>query len=356
MTITEEKIRTCLQQVIDPLTGQDIISAGLISGIVIRDQQVGLMITIEPDQQKARAPLQQAVHDALIALEGIEKATPVLTAQTGATSAQPEPSRGKARWNLTPLPHVNRVIAIASGKGGVGKSTLTASLALALAQSGQRVGIVDADIYGPSIPHMLGLAGHGKPELEDNLMLPPQAGGVACMSIGLLLDPHQAAIMRGPMVTKSLHQLLRGTRWGTEDAPLDVLLVDMPPGTGDIHLSLVQQLPLAYQGGGAVIVTTPQEVALIDARKCVVMFQKTHVPLLGIIENMSWFEDPTTGTRTPIFGEGGGQALADALHIPLHFQLPLDPALRHAADTGTLPDYIATHRDAWQARVEWLVG
>lgn len=345
--INEKEITTQLRHIIDPMTGKDVVEAGLISSVVVRDGDVGLMITIEPHQREARAPLQQAITDHLMTLEGVRKVTPVMTAQTGAESPKPEASRGKAKWNLTPIQNVGRVIAVASGKGGVGKSTVTAALALALAQQGYRVGIVDADIYGPSIPGMLGLAGSGKPELDGQLMIPPVAGGVVCISVGLLLEGDQAAIMRGPMVSKSLHQLLRGTRWANDDAPLDLLLMDMPPGTGDVHLSMVQQVPLAYNGGGALIVTTPQEVALWDGRKCLKMFDKTHVPVKGVIENMSWFSDPGSGEKLRLFGEGGGETLAAESQAPLLGQLPLKPELREAADTGTLPDYIAAHPQPW---------
>lgn len=237
-------------------------------------------------------------------------------------------ARRPATWNTAPLPHVGRVLAVASGKGGVGKSTVTVNLAHALTARSQRVGILDADIYGPSIPRMLGLETRLRPETAEGAMLPPVAYGIRAMSIALLMGD-QAAVLRAPMITKALGQLLRGTRWGTADAPLDTLLIDLPPGTGDVHLSLAQSVPI----NGALIVTTPQMISVIDAEKSAVMFEKLSVPILGIVENMSGFTD-ASGTLHQLFGEGGGAALAQQFNTPLLAQLPLDPALRDAADRG----------------------
>jgi ATP-binding protein involved in chromosome partitioning len=258
--------------------------------------------------------------------------------------AQPEHSpaaRKPAVWNREPLPHVRRVVAVASGKGGVGKSTVTVNLALALAARGLAVGILDADIYGPSIPRMLGLETRLQPELKEGRMLPPLSHGIKALSIALLTGD-AAAILRAPMVTKALVQMLRGTEWGTGEKPLDLLLVDMPPGTGDIHLSLAQQVPL----DGAIIVTTPQEIATADADKAAQMFVKTQVPLLGIVENMSWFADPA-GQRHILFGEGGGQRLAETHRVKLLGSLPLDPRLGAFADAGK--NYLAESSDAGNA-------
>jgi len=235
--------------------------------------------------------------------------------------ANPDPAtsagiKKPAVWNKAPLPGVKKIIAVASGKGGVGKSTVAVNLALAFAAQGKRVGLLDADIYGPSIPHMMGIA--KSPEMHDGKMTPLENHGVACMSIGFIID--QAAILRGPMITKALNQLLRLTRWGTDAAPLDVLLVDMPPGTGDIHLSMVQQAPV----DGTIIVTTPQQVAVIDAKKCAEMFQKVNVPILGVIENM----------RGELFGNGGGEALAKEIGVPLLGNVPADAKIREASDNG----------------------
>jgi len=233
-----------------------------------------------------------------------------------------------AIWNFTPVEGVSRIIAVASGKGGVGKSTTAVNLAYALARAGKRVGLLDADIYGPSVPRMTGL--NAKPEVKDNRIIPLHSQGVAVMSMGFLVGGDSALVWRGPQLTKALHQMLRTVAWGNKEAPLDILLIDMPPGTGDIHLSLVQQAPV----DGAIIVTTPQEVAVADARKCIDMFRKVNVKILGVIENMSGFADPATGTVHAIFGEGGGKRLAESAGVPFLGEVPIDIGLRIASDTG----------------------
>lgn len=241
--------------------------------------------------------------------------------------------------NHTPIPHVARVIAIASGKGGVGKSTVTTNLAHALTAAGKRVGILDADIYGPSIPRMLGLETYLKPELtDDHRMVPPTAHGIRAMSMALITGD-EAAVLRAPMITKALVQFLRLTRWGDAAHPCDILLVDLPPGTGDVTLSLAQNVKL----DGVVLVTTPQDVAVIDADKCASAFHKLHVPLLGVVENMSHFITPT-GEAMPLFGSGGGAKLASKYHTGLLAQLPLDPAIGSCADAGK--NYLAEQPNA----------
>lgn len=245
-------------------------------------------------------------------------------------TANPDPAARKpAQINHLPLNGVERVVAIASGKGGVGKSTTTTMLAHALAAQGQSISILDADIYGPSIPRMLNLS--GQPEIEDNLMIAPQNYGIGCNSMGFLLPEDSAAVWRGPMVTKALNQLARGTKWASQGQQTK-LLVDFPPGTGDVQLSMAQQVPL----DGAIIVTTPQDVAVADARKAADMFEKVKVPILGVIENMSWFED-ATGQCHHLFGEGGGQRLADAIGVELLAQIPQSPALMQVMDSGQQP-------------------
>ena len=312
-------IKNCLSRVIDRDSGIDVISAGMISGIVVREGKVGFVITIESKDKERKAYLRQACEEQVRLLPGVESVTAVLTAQ-GAEPIPPAPESGyaspreRAVWNVTPVAGVKKVIAVASGKGGVGKSTTSVNLALALQKNGLRVGLLDADIYGPSLPRMLGLA-NIKPEIIDNKMIPPQAYGIQCMSMGFITGD-DAAILRGPMISKTLHQLLRFTHWND----LDVLLVDMPPGTGDTHLSLVQQAPLF----GAVIVTTPQEVALMDARKALKMFEKVDVKVLGVIENMSG----------GIFGSGGGKRLAEEMAVPFLGEIPMDAAIVTASDEG----------------------
>ncbi len=339
--LSAREVTIALGGVPDPCSKQDIVSAGLISGIAVREGKVGFVITIPREFKDQYASLPDQCREAVAALAGVVSVTPVLTAET---SPVPDAgSRARAQWNLTPVEGVKRIIAVASGKGGVGKSTTTVQLAMAMAAQGKRVGILDADIYGPSIPRMLGLS--GKPDIADKLFVPLEAQGIKAMSMGFILGT-EAAIMRGPMVTKSLVQLLRGTRWGTQTAPLDALLVDMPPGTGDVQLSMVQQVPLSLGGGGAIIVTTPQDVALDDARKAASMFAKVEVPVLGVIENMSHFTD-ATGAKHHVFGEGGGAKLANELGIALLGEVPLLPEMGRAADSGTLrsePSFVSIVR------------
>ena len=223
---------------------------------------------------------------------------------------------------------MRHVVAVASGKGGVGKSTVAVNLAAALAKLGLSVGLLDADVYGPSAPQMTGL--HDEPKQVGGKLQPLQAWGFRMMSIGLLVDEAAPMIWRGPMASSALNQLLNDVTWGTAEAPLDVLVIDMPPGTGDIQLTLAQRVSLA----GAVVVSTPQDVALIDVRRGVSMFEKTHVPILGVIENMAFFADPATGAQIPIFGHGGAKATAEALGAPFLGEIPIDIALRQACDDG----------------------
>lgn len=333
--LTAKDVQLALQSVIDPLTGKDVVSAGLISGIVIREGHIGFLITIEPKDQGARGILQPACEQAVRALPDVTQVTAVLTAQAQPGAPLPQggagPDRARAQWNLTPVDNVRRILAISSGKGGVGKSTVATGLALALAAHGQSVGLLDLDLYGPSLPRMMGLS--QKPEIHEGRLIPPLAHGIQCLSMGLLMEG--AAVVRGPIITKTLQQMLRGTWWGAPERPLDTLIIDLPPGTGDIQLSLAQAVPLSYNKGGALIVTTPQQVAAEDARKAAQMWGKVNVPILGVIENMSWFEDPA-GIRHPLFGEGGGASLAAEYGLRLLGQLPLTPTLREQADSGRI--------------------
>lgn len=351
--ITEHDVRQALAKVM--VEGTDAVSKGLISAIHIHDHKVRFLITIHPHDKGSMAWLQEACEKAVKALPDVQTVTAVMTAETtpGArtrgevlhdnhtgkvslsetgssvppiqkSAANPSPQK-KAVWNTHPIEGVANIIAVASGKGGVGKSTTAVNLAHALARLGKKVGLLDADIYGPSLPRMMGL--NEKPEVEDGKILPLTAYGIACMSMGFLIGEESALVWRGPQVTKALHQMLRDVAWGKRD----FLLIDMPPGTGDVHLSLAQQVPV----NGAIIVTTPQDVAVADARKSADMFQKVNIPILGVIENMSGFPDPATGKIHAIFGEGGGRKLAEFAHAPLLGSVPIDMQLRVDSDHGT---------------------
>lgn len=319
-----EDISTLLRSIREQDGHTDIISAGRISGITVKEHKVGFVLTLQPQEVHHSVALEAACERALRSTGQVSEVTIITTASSAPERSAPA---RKSEWDVSPIPHVKKVIAIASGKGGVGKSTTTVNLAHALTAAGKHVGILDADIYGPSLPRMMGIA--EKPASKDGLILPLMAHSIACLSMGMMVEEEAAIVWRGPQASRALHQMLRGTQWGCETTPLDILLIDLPPGTGDIHLSLVQQAPLT----GAVIVTTPQEVALADARKAINMFRKVYIPVLGIIENMSGFVDPS-GAWHAIFGEGGGERLAQAAHVPLLGRIPLEIAIREAADSG----------------------
>lgn len=324
-SLTSDNIRQALMNVIDRDTGKDVLAQGMISGLTLQGGKVSFIITVPLAEAKRKEYLREVCERAVAAVHGVDSVTAVLTAESSPRegSAHGQPQR-PAQWNLTPVEGVKRIVAIASGKGGVGKSTVAAALAQGIAASGHGCGLLDADIYGPSVPRIMGLREEGQPPVGQGKMIPPVAHGVQCMSMGFITGD-EAAILRGPMITKALHQLLRMTQWGKAGAPLDVLLVDMPPGTGDVHLSLAQAAPLS----GAVIVTTPQEVALEDARKAVKMFLKLDIPVLGVVENM-------TGE---VFGRGGGDKLAREFGVPLLAEIPLEGKVREAADAGTRLGY-----------------
>jgi ATP-binding protein involved in chromosome partitioning len=328
--VTQERILAALRQVKDPERGGDIVSLGMISGIQIREGHVGFAIEVEPERGPRLEPLRKAAEKAVADLDGVLSASVVLTAHKqaarGAPAAPPaaQPAHRHApREKL--VPQVRSIVAVASGKGGVGKSTVAVNLALALAANGLKVGLLDADIYGPSQPRLLGLT--GRPKTKDGKILEPmEAFGITAMSIGFLVNEDQAMIWRGPMVMSALQQMLRDVNWGA----LDVMIVDMPPGTGDAQLTMAQQVPLA----GAVIVSTPQDLALLDARKGIAMFRKVEVPILGIVENMSYFLCPHCGERTEIFAHGGARHEAEKLGVPFLGEVPLDLAIRETSDGG----------------------
>jgi ATP-binding protein involved in chromosome partitioning len=331
--LSEAKILDALRGVTDPERGGDIVSRGMISGVRIREGHVGFAIEVEPERGPRLEPLRKAAEKAVEALDGVLSVSAVLTAERAgkAPPRQAAPhghGQGQAaRAPAKPLaPDVRAIVAVASGKGGVGKSTVAANLAFALKANGLSVGLLDADIYGPSVPRLLGLS--GKPKTNDGKTLEPMvAHGVKCMSIGFLVPEDTAMIWRGPMVTSALQQMMRDVNWGA----LDVMIVDMPPGTGDAQLTMAQQVPLA----GAVIVSTPQDLALIDARKGLAMFRKVEVPVFGIIENMSYFLCPHCGERSEIFGHGGAKREAEKLGVDFLGEVPLDMAIRETSDGGT---------------------
>jgi ATP-binding protein involved in chromosome partitioning len=318
-TPDEDSVRAALSGLRLP-DGTDLVSSGRIAGLGISGNRVNLSILTNPSEAPALSGLRDAVEKRLRALHGVTSAFVVLTAETDTPPQLTKPKATKA----DPLAGIGHVIAVASGKGGVGKSTTTVNLALGMAAQGKRVGILDADIYGPSLPTLLGL--YGKPQAQGRKLKPMQAYGLSAMSMGLLVDAETAMVWRGPMVMSAITQMMADVDWGK----LDVLLVDMPPGTGDAQLALAQGTKLA----GAVIVSTPQDLSLIDARRGIAMFRKVDVPILGIVENMSHFICPDCGGTHAVFGSGGAQAEAARLRVPFLGGVPLTMELRAASDAG----------------------
>ncbi len=348
-SLTKEHILNALTHVRDTQSANpkgealDVVSAGLIQGLVIKDGHVGFSVEVDPRDGAAKEPLRKACEEAAYGVPGVLSVTAVLTAhsqQSAASTPPPQPAPQPARPGLSrkasadatpkaalstePLPGITHTIAVASGKGGVGKSTVAINLAIGLAKLGKRVGLLDADIYGPSVPRLMGLK--GTPESDGKRLKPMEAWGLKTMSIGFMVDEDTPMIWRGPMVMSALTQMMRDVEWGE----LDVLVVDMPPGTGDAQLTLVQRVALA----GAIIVSTPQDLALIDARKGLAMFTKTRVPILGMIENMSYFISPESGEKTFIFGEGGVRRTAEELGCDFLGEIPLLPKIRETSDSG----------------------
>ena len=331
MSITEQQVRDALAQVCYPGFSRDIVTLGVVHRVACTAGDVDVELTLGPGAAALAGPIEREARAAVDRLSGVRQTTVRFRDPAGGSPAL-KMARGTARspaaagaLDADLIPGVRHAIAVASGKGGVGKSTIAVNLAVALARSGASVGLLDADVYGPSIPLMTGI--DEPPTLTpDRKLVPFERFGVRIMSLGFLVKREEAVIWRGPMVMKALEQLLRDVSWGE----LDYLLMDMPPGTGDAQLTLSQRVRLA----GAVIVTTPQDVALADARKGVAMFRKVNVPVLGIIENMSYFECPHCAGRTDIFGHGGGRAEAARMKVPFLGEVPLDPAVREGGDSG----------------------
>jgi ATP-binding protein involved in chromosome partitioning len=348
-TLTQEDVLSVLKRIAAPDGRGNVVSAGLVSDIAIDGGTVMFALTAMPQHMKTMEILRGAVEKAVLAIPGVSRAIVALTAERASQQGQPPAQQPSQRG--TGVPGIKHLIAVASGKGGVGKSTTAVNLALGLQSLGLKVAVLDADVYGPSIPKLFGLT--GKPEASDaagKKMKPLNGYGVEVMSVGFLVPEDTPMIWRGPMVMSALTQLLRETEW----SPADVMVIDMPPGTGDVQLTLAQQTPLA----GAVIVSTPQDLALIDARKGLNMFRKVNVPVIGIVENMSYFVCTACGERHEIFGHGGAREEAALISVPFLGEIPLDKEVRMRSDSGepvvaTLPDglHAALYRDV--ARQVW---
>jgi ATP-binding protein involved in chromosome partitioning len=325
--ITEEQVIDTLSAIMVDGKPQDLITSGQISGVVVKNGHVGFSLQADPNHPEAINPIKNAAEEAVRALPGVLSATAMLTAHRPSSPAEksstPAANSADDQQSRVYQP-ATYVIAVASGKGGVGKSTTAINLALAFQHLGQSVAILDADIYGPSLPRLLGTS--QRPVAENNKLMPIKAHGLTAMSIGFLMDEDAPTIWRGPMVMSALEQMLRDVEWGEPD----ILIIDMPPGTGDAQLTLSQRAKLA----GAIIVSTPQDLALIDARKGLNMFRKVHVPVLGIIENMSYFVCPDCHSQHDIFSRGGAEDEAKRLGLPFLGAIPLEISIREGADAG----------------------
>src|SRR5437016_2978846 len=318
MSISEEQVKNALKSVRYPGFTRDIVSFGLVKSVNIDNGEVKVQLALATNDPNVPATIKNDAEKAVQTIDGVRSAKVLIDIQAPATGAG-------TGVGATRIPGIRHVIAVASGKGGVGKSTVAANLAVALGQTGARIGLCDCDIYGPSISLMFGTR-ERPTATEENKIVPIEQYNLKLMSMGFLLDDTSPAILRGPMVTRYTQQFLRQVDWGE----LDFLVLDLPPGTGDIQLTIVQTVALS----GAIIVTTPQEVALIDARKAATMFEKVNVPVLGLVENMSYFVSPSDNKRYEIFGSGGGEREAKRLRVPLLGQVPIDIATREAADRG----------------------
>ena len=341
-----ERLDSILRSVRDPDSGRDLVSAGLVDSMQVQGGLVHVALRTDRARAAGMEQVRQQVQRALAAEPGVANATVVLTAH------RPEQPTPQARPQPAPreklLPGVRHVVAVASGKGGVGKSTTAVNLAVSLARQGLKVGLLDADVYGPSLPQMLGVS--AKPEIRDGKIVPIQAWGLLAMSIGFLVDPDKAMAWRGPMVMGALEQMMGQADWGA----LDVMVVDMPPGTGDAPLTMAQRVAMR----GAVVVSTPQDVALADVRRGVSLFEQVRVPVLGLVENMSVYCCPSCGHRTELFGHGGVRREAERMGVPFLGEVPLLLDIRAASDAGTpiaasAPDSPAAQAYADIARQVW---
>ena len=351
-----KSVRAALETVIDPGSGKDIMAAEMVKALSADGDKVSFVLEIDPARSAEMDPLRAAAEAAVRSVSGVSDVSIVLTAHSGAGGAArssgpvPDLTLGQAMQKSAPagpvaVPGVKRVVAVASGKGGVGKSTLSSNLAVALAARGRKVGLLDADVYGPSQPRMLGVS--GRPSSPDGtVILPLRNHGVTVMSLGLMVEEGEAVVWRGPMLIGALQQMLNQVQWGS----LDVLLVDLPPGTGDVQMSLCQKTEVA----GAVVVSTPQDIALIDARKGIDMFNRMGIPILGLVENMSSFVCDGCGKVHHPFGHGGARAEADKLGVPFLGEIPLDLGIRVAGDGGA--PAIVVDPDGPQTQAFWQVA
>jgi len=332
---SRDEVMAALAKVAGPDGKTPLPDSGAVSGLTVRDGKVFLAIVVNPAEAKAMEPMRARAEAAIKAVPGVTGAVVTLTAEAARAVSGTAPGPGHAHGGgqaqrggraAQPIPGVKHIIAVASGKGGVGKSTVACNLAVGLAKLGLKIGVLDADLFGPSMPKLFGLS--AKPDVapDSQKLVPLEAYGVKVMSIGFLIDEGAPVVWRGPMVMSALTQLLREVAWGD----LDVLVVDMPPGTGDTQLTMAQNVPLS----GAVIVSTPQDLALIDARRGIAMFKQVQVPLLGIVENMSYFLCPHCGGRTEVFSHAGAQREAEKLGVPFLGEVPLDIAIRVNSDEG----------------------
>lgn len=363
--VTEQQILDALKGVRDPDRDGDVVALGMVSGLVLKDGHVAFALEVDPQRGAKLEPMRKQAEKIVHALPGVLSASVVLTADKPAGQAAPAAGGNQGghaghghdghghggkgqpagQGAIPGIPGIKHIVAVASGKGGVGKSTVSANLALALVADGHKVGMLDADIYGPSQPRMLGVS--GRPVSHDNKILEPmESYGLKIMSMGFLVPDDTPMIWRGPMVMSAIQQMLREVNWGE----LDVLVVDLPPGTGDAQLTMAQQVPL----DGAVIVSTPQDIALLDARKGLNMFRKVEVPVFGIIENMSYFSCPNCNHRTEIFSHGGAHKEADRLGVDFLGEIPLDIEIRETSDGGR--PIVVSNPDSENARVFRAIG